>query len=74
LLYEEMSEAGNFKSVMTGMGCGILVLILILVPAAMAAKALGLEWSVYVLWVIPPLLVLFALLQLLRFGIRRGER
>ena len=73
LFYEEMSEAGNFKSVMTGVGCGLLVAILLLVPAVMAAKALGWEWATYVLWLIPPILVLFLMLQFLRLGLKRSR-
>jgi myo-inositol 2-dehydrogenase/D-chiro-inositol 1-dehydrogenase len=70
LFYEEMSESGNFKSVMTGLGCGLLVVILLLVPAVMAAKALGLDWATYILWIVPPALVVFLVLQLLRLGLK----
>jgi myo-inositol 2-dehydrogenase/D-chiro-inositol 1-dehydrogenase len=70
LFYEEMSEAGNFKSVMTGVGCGLLVAILALVPAVMAAQALGWGWATYLLWLIPPILVLFLMLQFLRLGLK----
>jgi myo-inositol 2-dehydrogenase/D-chiro-inositol 1-dehydrogenase len=71
LVYEEMSEAGNFKSVMTGVGCGLLVLLLFVVPLALAGPALGVAWLVYVAWVIPPVLVGFLILQLLRLAIRK---
>ncbi len=66
-----MSEAGNFKSVMTGVGCGLLVAILALVPAVMAAQALGWGWATYLsaMASIPPILVLFLMLQFLRLGL-----
>jgi predicted dehydrogenase len=70
LFYEEMSEAGNFKSVMTGVGCGLLVAIMVLVPAVMAAHALGWAWATYLLWLIPPILMLFLILQFLRLGLK----
>jgi predicted dehydrogenase len=72
LLYEEMSESGNFKSVMTGVGCGLLLAILILIPTVMTLKSLGFEWATYLLWVIPPILVLFLMLQFLRLGLKRS--
>lgn len=70
LLYEEMSEVGNFKSVMTGLGCGLLLFALVLLPAALAGPALGAPWTVYLAWLIPPVLVVFAVLQLFRFAAR----
>jgi predicted dehydrogenase len=73
LFYEEMSELGNFKSVMTGLGCGLLLSILVIVPIALAGPALGAPWTIYLAWAIPPLLVVFVLLQLLRFGLKPGE-
>jgi myo-inositol 2-dehydrogenase/D-chiro-inositol 1-dehydrogenase len=68
--YEEMSEAGNFKSVMTSIGCGLLLGTMFLMFAVSAAKSLGFDWAVYVAWIIPPLLVIFVLFQFLRFGIK----
>jgi myo-inositol 2-dehydrogenase/D-chiro-inositol 1-dehydrogenase len=68
--YEEMSEVGNFKSVMTGIGCGILLAILVVVPVALAGPALGMPWTIYLAWAIPPVLIAFVLLQLLRFGLK----
>jgi myo-inositol 2-dehydrogenase/D-chiro-inositol 1-dehydrogenase len=70
LEYEQLSEAGNFKSVMTGLGCGLLLLALIIVPVALAGPVLGYPWTIYLAWLIPPILVLFLTLQLLRFAIR----
>jgi predicted dehydrogenase len=68
MVYEEMSEAGNFKSVMTSAGCGLLIGALLLLPLALAGPAFGLRWTIYLAYAIPPLLVLFVLLQLLRFS------
>lgn len=71
--YEEMSEVGNFKSVMTSVGCGLLLLTIFLMAVAAAGKSLGFEWAVYIVWVIPPMLVIFALFQLLRYNIKKPE-
>jgi predicted dehydrogenase len=70
LHYEEISEEGTFKSVMTSFGCLILLSILVVLPLALVGPALGMPWTVYVAYVIPPLLVGFALLQLFRFAAR----
>ena len=71
--YEEMSEVGNFKSVMTSVGCGLLVAAILVMAIAAAGKNLGFEWAVYLPWVLPPLLVVFALFQLVRYGIKRPD-
>jgi myo-inositol 2-dehydrogenase/D-chiro-inositol 1-dehydrogenase len=73
LHYEAISEEASFKSIMTSTGCMILLGILLLLPVALAGPALGLNWTVYLAWLIPPVLVAFAVLQVLRYGIR-GER
>lgn len=70
LHYEEISEAGTFKSMMTSIGCLVLFAVLFVLPVALAGPALGFGWTVYVAYVIPPLLIGFVFLQLLRFGIR----
>lgn len=70
LHYEEISEAGTFKSVMTSIGCLVLLSILVVVPVALAGPALGIGWTIYLAWAIPPILVGFAFLQLLRFAVR----
>jgi myo-inositol 2-dehydrogenase/D-chiro-inositol 1-dehydrogenase len=72
LFYEEMSEAGNFKSVMTSTGCALLLGALVLYAISRAGQGLGFEWMGYLAWVIPPAFLLFILLQLLRYGIRKG--
>lgn len=71
LHYEEMSELGTFKSTMTGLGCGLLVLAVCILPVALAGPALGFRWTIYLAWLVPPVLVLFVLLQVLRFGVSK---
>ena len=71
LHYEEISEAGNFKSVMTSAGCLLLLAILVVLPVALAGPAIGLPWTIYLAWALPPLLVVFVILQLFRFAVRR---
>ncbi|GAC1470080.1 MAG: hypothetical protein NVSMB9_14770 [Isosphaeraceae bacterium] len=73
LHYEEISESGTFKSVMTSVGCMVLLSILILVPIALAGPALGIGWTIYIAYAIPPVLIGFVLLQGLRFA-TRGSR
>ncbi len=70
LHYEEMSEVGNFKSVMTSMGCGLILLTMVLLFVAAAADGLGFAKLTYIAWIIPPVLVVFVLFQLFRFGIK----
>jgi myo-inositol 2-dehydrogenase/D-chiro-inositol 1-dehydrogenase len=70
LHYEEISEAGTFKSVMTSVGCLLLLAILVVVPLALAGPPLGLAWTIYFAYVIPPMLVMYVLLQMLRFALR----
>jgi myo-inositol 2-dehydrogenase/D-chiro-inositol 1-dehydrogenase len=73
LHYEQISETSSFKSVMTSLGCVVLLAILVVLPAALAGPALGFRWTIYVAYLIPPALVLFVLLQSLRLVIRRPE-
>ena len=70
LHYEEISEAGTFKSVMTSLGCLILLAVLVVLPIALAGPALGIGWTIYLAYLIPPLLLVFLCLQLLRFAAR----
>jgi myo-inositol 2-dehydrogenase/D-chiro-inositol 1-dehydrogenase len=70
LHYEEISEAGTFKSVMTSLGCLVLLSILVVLPVALVGPAIGLGWTIYLSYLIPPLLCAFLLLQLLRFAAR----
>lgn len=73
LHYDEISEANNFKSVMTSTGCMLLLGILVALPAALAGPALGWNWTLYLAYAIPPLLVLFMLMQSLRFAVRQSQ-
>lgn len=57
--YEAATELGNFKSTMTAMGCGVLLLILVLFFATPAVP-----WLKYL---IPVLLAVFLGLQVLRW-------
>jgi myo-inositol 2-dehydrogenase/D-chiro-inositol 1-dehydrogenase len=72
LHYEEVSEAGTFKAVMTSLGCLVLVATLLALPLALAGPALGLDWTLVFAYAIPPVLVGFLLLQLFRFALRAG--
>lgn len=71
LHYENISEEGTFKGVMTSLGCVLLMAILAVLPLALAGPALGLAGTVYLAYLIPPVLVIFVLLQLFRYAIRR---
>ena len=74
LHYEEVSEDGNFKTVMTSLGCMILMSVLVALPLALAGPVLGMGWLIYIAYAIPPVLIVFGLMQLLRFGVKRpGE-
>ena len=70
LHYEEISEDGTFKSVMTSLGCLLLVSILFVLPLALSGPALGLGATIYLAYLIPPILVGFILMQLFRFATR----
>jgi myo-inositol 2-dehydrogenase/D-chiro-inositol 1-dehydrogenase len=72
LHYEAISEEASFKSIMTSTGCTILLASLLILPLALAGPPLGINWTIYVAYLIPPVLVVFAVIQLLRFAIR-GE-
>jgi myo-inositol 2-dehydrogenase/D-chiro-inositol 1-dehydrogenase len=43
----------------------------LILPLALAGPALGFNGTIYIAYIIPPVLVVFAVLQILRFGIRR---
>jgi myo-inositol 2-dehydrogenase/D-chiro-inositol 1-dehydrogenase len=70
LHYEEVSEANNFKTVMTSVGCMVLLGCLVALPAALVGPALGVGQTIYIAYAIPPLLVVFALLQVLRLAVK----
>jgi myo-inositol 2-dehydrogenase/D-chiro-inositol 1-dehydrogenase len=70
LHYERISEAASFKSIMTSAGCLILLATLVVLPLALAGPALGFNWTIYIAYLILPILILFTAVQLLRFGIK----
>ena len=71
LHYESISEEANFKSVMTSTGCLILLALLFILPLSMAGPSLGLKWTLFIPYLIPPVLVIFVVMQVLRLAIRR---
>jgi predicted dehydrogenase len=73
LHYESISEESNFKSVMTSTGCMILVGALFAVMFALAGPPLGYHWTIFIAYLIPPILVIFVILQSLRFAVRRPD-
>ncbi len=70
LHYEEVSEANNFKTIMTSVGCMVMLACIVALPAALVGPALGIGLTIYIGYAIPPLLVLFALLQVLRLAVK----
>ena len=73
LHYESITEEANFKSVMTSTGCMILIGALIAVLVALSGPPLGFDWTIYIAYLIPPILVIFMVLQTLRFAVRKPD-
>jgi predicted dehydrogenase len=73
LHYEPISEEASFKSVMTSTGCMLFIGSMLVLPLALAGPPLGVGWTIYIAYAIPPLLVLFVILQTLRFAVRKAE-
>ncbi len=71
LHYEAISEEATFKSVMTSTGCLILIAILFVLPLSMAGPPLGLKWTLFIPYLIPPVLVIFVVMQILRLAVRK---
>jgi predicted dehydrogenase len=71
LHYESISEEATFKSVMTSTGCLILIAMLVLLPLSMAGPPLGFKWTLFFPYLIPPVLVIFVIMQILRMAVRR---
>ena len=71
LHYEAISEEASFKSIMTSTGY-VSFWAFSFLALSLAGPALGMNWTIYLAWLIPPVLVIFAVVQVLRFGIRRG--
>ena len=67
------ARRATFKSVMTSFGCVLLLGALVALPAALIGPALGMAWTLYIAYAIPPALILFVLLQSLRLAIQ-GDR
>ncbi len=65
--YEQVSEAGNFKAVMASLGCWLLFLAMIVLPIALVGPVFGFNGTLVLAYAIPPLLVVFLLLQFLKF-------
>jgi myo-inositol 2-dehydrogenase/D-chiro-inositol 1-dehydrogenase len=74
MYYEPITEEANFKSVMTSTGCVILLIALVILPLALAGPALGWNWTIFIAYLIPPVLVIFVVMQVLRFAVRGEER
>jgi myo-inositol 2-dehydrogenase/D-chiro-inositol 1-dehydrogenase len=74
LHYEEVSEEATFKSVMTSTGCVVLLIALFILPIALGGPALGVDWTIYIAYLIPPALVIFVLLQAFKLAVRRPGR
>jgi myo-inositol 2-dehydrogenase/D-chiro-inositol 1-dehydrogenase len=74
LNYEEISEASTFKGVMTSVGCMVFLAMLIVLPLALIGPPLGFPGTIYLAYAIPPVLILFIGLQLLRFVVRSPRR
>lgn len=73
LNYEDISEEATFKGVMTSIGCMVLLAILVVIPLALAGPALGIGGTIYLAYAIPPILLGFLFLQLLRFAARKPK-
>jgi predicted dehydrogenase len=73
LHYEAISEETSFKSVMTSTGCMLFIVSMLILPLALAGPPLGLGWTIYIAYAIPPLLVIFVILQTLRFAVRKNQ-
>ncbi len=71
LHYESISEESNFKSVMTSTGCMILIGALFAILVALSGPPLGYNWTIYIAYLIPPVLVIFIVLQTLRIAIKK---
>jgi myo-inositol 2-dehydrogenase/D-chiro-inositol 1-dehydrogenase len=71
LHYEPISEEANFKSIMTSTGCLILLGSLLALMIAMAGPPLGLRWTLFIPYAIPPLLAVFIVMQTLRLALQR---
>lgn len=67
LHFEDYSEENTFKGTMTSLGCGLLLAGLVLMFLAAMAGGLGLRVADYWPYILLAVMVLFLLMQLLRF-------
>ena len=70
LYYEEVSEANNFKTIMTSLGCLMVISVIFALPLILAGPALGLPFTLYLGYLIPLAMGGFVALQLLRLAIK----
>lgn len=70
LYYEEVSEANNFKTIMTSLGCLMVISVILALPLISAGPALGLPFTLYLGYLIPLAMGGFVALQLLRLAIK----
>ena len=70
LHYEPISELNTFKSIMTSSGCLVLFLTLLILPIALSGPSMGQKWTIYLAYAIPPILVGYVLLQILRLAVK----
>jgi myo-inositol 2-dehydrogenase/D-chiro-inositol 1-dehydrogenase len=74
LHFDEISEVSSFKAVMSSLGCGLVLLGVLLYIVSLIGMAMGFKAAAYLAWAIVPLLVIYVLLQLLRFAARPARR
>ena len=74
LHYEDASELGSFKGFMTGLGCGLMLLIPLLMVVALVGLQFGQRWMIYLAAAMPVLLVVFLALQGLGYLARPPAR
>jgi myo-inositol 2-dehydrogenase/D-chiro-inositol 1-dehydrogenase len=70
LYYEEVSEKNNFKTIMTSLGCMMVISVIFALPLILAGPALGLPFTLYLGYLIPLAMGGFVALQLLRLAIK----
>jgi myo-inositol 2-dehydrogenase/D-chiro-inositol 1-dehydrogenase len=59
---------------MTSFGCVLLLIALVALPLALIGPPLGLPGTIYIAYLIPPVLILFIVLQLLGVAARGRGR
>lgn len=74
LYYEEISEANNFKTIMTSVGCLMVFGVIFGLPLILAGPAIGLPFTLYLGYLIPLAFGGFALLQFLKFAIKGDSK